>query len=94
MSPRKPKEPRCDCCNRIRRNQHEVLLRDLRTSQEVGLYHYAPECVKAADKYLVPGVPMRLTVRHPPHCDPDRGFCADGLGTDPAIVLFKDKDSA
>jgi hypothetical protein len=89
------KPPRCDCCDyRIRVNQHEVLLRDLRTSQEVGLYHYAEACVKAADKYLMPGVPMRLTVRHPPRCDPDRGYCADKLGTDPAIVLFEDKNSA
>jgi hypothetical protein len=86
--------PTCDHCNRtIKLRQHEGLLRDLETSQQVGVYHI-PGCAEAAAKYFSTGIPMRLTIRHPPQCAPQYGYCADRLGTDPAILLYMNKDSA
>lgn len=86
--------PRCDACGRmIKVSQHEGLLRDLKTSQEVGVYHI-PQCAEAAEKYLSAGVPLRLTIVHPPRCAPQYGYCADKLGTDTAILLYENKESA
>jgi hypothetical protein len=72
--------PRCDSCNRrIRRNQHEFILRDFATGQVVGRYHARPDCQAAAGKYIVPGVVLRGTFYHPERCGDDLEFCDAGL---------------
>jgi hypothetical protein len=70
---------KCDACNkRIRRNQHELLLRDFSTGQVVGHYH-APTCQGAAVKYFTAGVVLRATYLHPDKCGPKHERCDGGL---------------
>lgn len=72
--------PRCDACNRrLRRNQHEFVLRDFSTGQIVGQYHARPSCQAAAAKYIVPGVVLRGTYYHPPKCGDDLEHCDGGI---------------
>jgi hypothetical protein len=63
------KPPRCDACNRrIRKNHHELVLRDFETEQVLGCYHARPGFQAAATKYIVPGVVLRGTYYHPERC--------------------------
>lgn len=72
--------PRCDSCNRrLRRNQHELVLRDFMTGQVVGHYHARPECQGAAAKYMVGGAVLRGTYYHPERCGDDFEHCDGGL---------------
>ncbi len=74
------KPPRCDSYNRrLRKNQHELLLRDAETDQTLGHYHARPECQEAALKYMVPGVALRGTYFHPERCGDDLALCDGGL---------------
>lgn len=71
---------RCDSCNRrLRKNQHEFVLRDFETGQVVGRYHTRPECQAAAAKYMVAGVVLRGTVYHPKRCGADMEQCDGGV---------------
>jgi hypothetical protein len=77
---KKPKEPRCDSCNkRIRRNQHELLLIDPLTGQRIGHYHAMPDCMRAAAKYFKPGTVTMSTFVHPDRCGDDLEECDGGL---------------
>jgi hypothetical protein len=71
---------RCDACNRrIRANQHELLLSDLRTGQQVGRYHAAGRCISRAYAYMrQPGAVLRLSVVHPLRCGPNQALCDAG----------------
>jgi len=73
--------PRCDSCNRrIRKNHHEVVLRDLETGQTIGRYHARPDCQSpAVTTYIVPGVAIRATVHHPERCGGDLESCDGGV---------------
>jgi hypothetical protein len=72
--------PRCDACNRrIRRNQHEFVLRDFQPGQIVGRYHARPDCQAAAARYIVPGVVLHGTFYHPEKCGDDLELCDGGL---------------
>jgi hypothetical protein len=74
------KPPKCDACNRrIRRNQHEFVLRDFVTGQIVGRYHARPECQAAAATYFVAGAVLRGTYYHPPKCSAELELCDGGL---------------
>jgi hypothetical protein len=70
----------CDSCGRrIRRNQHEFLLRDLGTGQAIGRYHIKPECQETAAKYFEGGVALRGTYYHPERCGDDLNHCDGGV---------------
>ncbi len=71
---------RCDACDkRIRRNQHEFLLRDFETGQTIARYHTKPECQEEAADYFVSGVALRATVYHPERCGGDLERCDGGV---------------
>lgn len=74
------KHTRCDACNkRIRPAQHELLLRDLLSGQEIGRYHTRPECQSAVAKYLISEATLRATIFHPKRCGDDLESCDGGL---------------
>jgi hypothetical protein len=69
---------RCDACGgKIRREQHELLLADAVTGQELGRYHVG--CQDAARKYVEPGAVLKATYLHPDRCGPDQERCDGGL---------------
>ena len=71
---------RCDACNRrIRRNQHELVLNDFLTGQEVGRYHARPGCQDAIHKYIAGGAVLSVTFVHPDRCGGDQEHCDGGL---------------
>jgi hypothetical protein len=74
------KTPHCDSCGRrIRRNHHELVLRDFSTGQILGHYHSHPGCQVAAAKYVTPGVALRATVYHPECCGDALVHCGGGV---------------
>jgi hypothetical protein len=79
MSPKKPKSPRCDGCNkRIRANAHELHLIDALTGQQIGCYHGRPSCWEGLSRYFQAGRVLQMLVVHPDSCGPDQSDCDAG----------------